>query len=217
MRKGTLLALLAASVLLILSSCGGGGGGGLCVGGVVEKRDDNSIFILIAVLQGSSSGDPVEDATLFINGTPITGLGGLFLDLGSVTINDGADVLLEVEGGGSTVSATVVMPEKPVITLPTEGLTVVGAVNAVWTSTTDPDVFGITVLDTYSAVGDYTANLAGNIRGYSMVSVFDTTVAGESYFNVSALNQAASFVGNAASDSDFAVLNTRESPGFYAD
>jgi hypothetical protein len=215
--KGTLPALLALSILLVLTGCVTNGGGGLCVGGIVEKLDTGTIFILIAVLEGSSSGAPVDDATLTINGTPIAGAGGLFMDLGSVAINDGANVLLEVEGGGSIVTTTVAMPEKPVITLPTEDLTVVGAVNASWTSISDPNTFIISVLDAYSAVGDYAHTVSGGVRGYSMVGVFDTGVAGKSYFDLSAANQATSFTGDSANDSEFAVLNTTESPGFYVD
>ena len=102
------------------------------------------------------------------------------------------------------------------ITAPTLGLTVVGAVVAGWTSITDPDAFMIDVDDVYTtAAGDYSGWESGTARSHSMLGIFDTS-SGSSEFTLSALNQTTSLSG-AAADSEFEVASSVISPTFNPD
>ncbi len=213
MRARSVLALIALSALLILSSCGGGGSRDLLVGAVVARADLGNVSVVVGLFEGSTSGPGVTGASVTVNGTPIDEVDaefspGLYMILiGGPNVTAGTDALLEIERGTTLVSATLTMPEKPVITAPTDGEAVGGPVNAIWTSTTDPDSFEVFVDDAYTSfVGDYSVSLTGAARGLLMTGIFDTA-SEDSDFTVIAVNSTTSFTGVVAPDSTFAVSN----------
>jgi len=123
-RLALITCLLAALVFTVaLPGCGGSSGGGvgdieLLVQGTVVKNYDGlgGYITLVTVAAG---GTPVSDATVTVNtiNVPNTAPGNYAL-VGGLTISTGDDVTLLVTRLTRTVTATLKMPEQPVVTQP---------------------------------------------------------------------------------------------------
>jgi hypothetical protein len=214
--KGTYSVLLVLTVLLIFSGCDTSGGGGpLYVVAAVELDDSGAASAVVMIQEGGSSGSLVADATVSINGTE---LNWFFFYLGSgLAISAGDNVTLDIQWGGSSISATLQMPEvKPTITAPVGGSASEPVdVSWTWAPGTDPDQFTITVEDTYTISADgYSASELGSARGHSIqAGTFDTSLS-EAYIEVSAIKRTTSLGADAAVGSEFYVGNTDQSPPF---
>ncbi len=212
--KRACLAMLALSVLVILSSCGGGGGGGLLVGAGVDNNDLNNTSAVIGITQG---GNPVEDAVVTINGTVIDHwLFGIYMGT-SLGIIAGDDVILDIQRGGTSISATVQMPAKPAITAPASGAQS-EPVSVAWTwATTNPDLFAISVAGLYTPGGtiddEYIGTELGSARGHSIPAGTFNTGLTTAYVTVGAVKHTTSMNG-AEAGSEFEVSNTDQSPAF---
>ena len=186
------------------------------MGAGVDNNDLDNTTALIAVMEG---GNPVEDAVVSINGTVIDHfLFGTYLAIG-LGINAGDDVILEVQRGGSSVSATLQMPAKPAITAPAGGAQSEPVpVSWTWAPATNPDMFAITVGASYTPGGalgdDYVGTELGTARAHSIPDgTFDTSLS-TAYVTVGAVVQTTSLTGDAAAGSAFEVSNTDQSPAF---
>ena len=122
--KGTLFALLVLSVLLIFAGCdtsGGGGGGLLYVVAAVETDDSGDTEAFVMITEGGLFGTLVTDATVTVNGETLTYVFLGYFGILSTPVSAGGSVTLNVQRGGSSINATLQMPEKPVITAPIGG------------------------------------------------------------------------------------------------
>jgi hypothetical protein len=113
----------------------------------VWGRDMGAYNEFVSVEQ---AGVPLSDATVTVNGVPLTYAVGSYADgyyggaLASVLAN-GQRITLEVTRGASTVTAIGSIPEMPLVTAPQDGATfgVSDDIPVSWTSTTDPDRFAV--------------------------------------------------------------------------
>ena len=221
--KGTFFVLLVLAVLLIFSGCdtNGSAGGPLFVEAVVETDDAGSTAASVMMSEGGLIGTPVTDATVTVNGTQLT-YGGvlLFWGLYAGAINPavaaGESVTLEIQRGSVSISATLQMPVKPMITAPAGGdQSEPVEVSWTWTPITDPDQFQITVDSDYRVGSeDYTGYATGTTRSHSIpTGTFDTSKS-EAYVEVSAINRTTSLGSDAAAGAEFDVGNTEKSPPF---
>lgn len=211
--KSTIFVLLVLAVLLFLTGCEEGDGGLLYVIASVERDDSGVTSAAVLLFEGGEIGAPVMDATVSINGTPLSFLFLGYFDLGGLAVNTGDSVTLDIQRGGTSISATLVMPEQPGVTEPAGG-TISEPVNVSWTSTSNPDAFVIEVADTYTlSIDDYYGEETGTARSHSIpAGTFDTDLA-SAYVEVSAVNQT-SALGSAAAGSLFLVGHADESPTF---
>jgi hypothetical protein len=214
--KATLILVTILSVLLVLSGCNGDGGGGpmYVAAGVETEETGTTTAASVIVNQGGEFGTPVSDATVTVNGTALTyfdfgGLVGIYVGSVAPAVSEQESVTLHVQRGGSSISATLQMPEKPQITAPT---TAGGpydpsqSTTVSWTSTTDPDIFTIYVEGVHTASGvDYEDLEAGSEPTHVIPS--GTFLAGKQdvVIEVSAVNKTMSLGADAEAGSVYAV------------
>jgi hypothetical protein len=213
--KGAFLSLAIVSFLLIFFGCTDGGPTLLTVAAAVEKADGGGTSALIVITEAGGFNF-VDDANVTINGTTITPLGFLGMYIGAgPAINVGGDVLLEVERGGSMVTAILQMPEKPTVNTPADGS---GSADILlswgWGGATDPDGFTIAVDSAYTIDPDgYSGNALGSDNDHTIpLGTFDTTLT-EAYVDVSAIMQTNALAGDAEA-STFMVGHTDTSEAF---
>jgi hypothetical protein len=118
----------------------------------VWGRDMGGVYDEFVSVQ--QAGIPLSDATVTVNGVPLTYAVGSYVGsyvdgyysgaLASVLAN-GQQITLEVTRGASTVTAIGSIPETPLVTAPQDGATfgVSDDIPVSWTSTTDPDRFAV--------------------------------------------------------------------------
>ena len=117
----------------------------------VWGRDMGAYDEFVSVQQ---AGIPLSDATVTVNGVPLTYAVGSYVGsyedgyysgaLASVLAN-GQLITLEVTRGASIVTAIGSIPETPLVTAPQDGATfgVSDDIPVSWTATTDPDRFAV--------------------------------------------------------------------------
>jgi len=203
-------------MLLILSGCdtSGGGGGLLYVVAAVETDDSGSTSAFVMVMQGGMSGTLVADATVTVNGTALSYFLIGYVSFSDLGISAGDSVTLNVQRGGSSINATLQMPEKPVITAPAGG-SQSEPVSVSWNIAANPDQFAISVDELYTASGnDYTGSESGTAGAHNIpIGTFDTGLA-SAYVEVTAVKETTSLGGDAEAGSVFEVGNTDESLSF---
>jgi len=134
--------------------------------------------------------------------------------LGDLGISAGDSVTLNIQRGGSSINATLQMPEKPTISAPAGGPQS-EPVNVSWTIAANPDQFVITVEDTYTASGnEYTGYESGTAGAHNIPSGTFNTGLASAYVEVTAANETTSLGGDADAGSVFDVGNTDESVSF---
>jgi hypothetical protein len=159
----------------------------------------------------------VEIANVTVNNTTIDSLGFLGMYMGAgPTIGPGEDVLLEVQRGGSTVTATLQMPEKPTVTTPGNG-SGSGDILLGWTwgGASNPDGFAVSVDSAYTIDPDgYSGNALGSDRDHTIPSGTFNTALGAAYVDVSAIMQTTALAGDVKAGSTFMVGHTDTSSAF---
>ena len=123
-------------VTFIVVGCGGNGGGDGNGGGTlyvdagVSKGTELPSGIMTFV-EVSESGTPVDNATVTVNGTniPSKGSNGEYELFGTLVIDSGDYITLDIRHETKRVGATLFMPELATITSPTAGGSPYGALS----------------------------------------------------------------------------------------
>lgn len=180
----------------------------------VETDDAGNTIVLVVITEGGPFGTLVSDATVTVNSETINPFFIGYFGTLTTSVSEGGNVTLDIQRGGASISATLQMPEKPVITAPAAGPDT-EPVDVAWTSTSNPDQFTIYVADTYTDSGiEYEDYETGSSRAHQIpAGTFDTTL-GAAYVEVSAVTQTTSLGGDVESGSVFGVENTDRSAAF---
>jgi hypothetical protein len=206
--------------LLGLPGCGGDGDG---------LNADGALFILAEVDKGIESYTPPSDvtsaafvatsmdvmsnsvtnATVTINGTSASYIMFGYMTQGAPSINVDEDVEIIVDRGENAITATLPMPEKPVITTPADNSwhDSNSTINVQWnTLSTTPDMIIFEIKEFYTVSGDdYTTELAGTATSHSIPA--GTLLSGISgiEINVYSVNLTTNFTGSVIVGSFYTV------------
>ena len=180
---GLFFRALFAGLLIIglvgLPGCGG------------EGLDSDALYILSEVNKGDDSYTPpsdvtsatfvatsmdlfsnsVTDATVTVKNTNAPYFMVGYITQGTPAISEGEDVDIMVARGENTVTATLPMPEKPVITSPADDSShdADSRIDVQWTLSTTPDLIFFEIEDSDTVSGDdYTDQLAGTATSHSI-------------------------------------------------
>lgn len=113
--------------------------------------------------------DPVLDATVTVNGTPLSngGTSGTYSGELPAWLSPGETLTLVVQIGDSTITGVDVVPEPPVVTEPADASEFgpLDAIHVAWTSSTDPEIFAVRV--EFSGSGERW-DVSGDLRSFDI-------------------------------------------------
>ena len=213
-------------VTFIVVGCGGGGGGDGNGGGTlyVDAGVSKGTMLpsgIMTFVEVSESGTPVDNATVRVNGTtiPSKGSNGEYELFGTLVIDAGDDVILDVTYDTKNVGATLLMPELATITAPTTLGGPYGAqigINITWdTFVTTPDLIQIFIdgADTVSG-SPYIDIFAGTATLHTIPAYTLKNGLSDIILAVISANRTSSLGADAASGSQFGVGHQSPSQPF---
>ena len=207
--------------LLGLPSCGGEGldSDALYILSEVNKGDDSYIppsDVTSATFVATSMdilSNSVTDATVTVKNAnaPYFMIG--YITQGTPAISEGEDVDITVVRGENTVTATLPMPEKPVITSPADDSwhDANSQINVQWTLSTTPDLIFFEIEKSYTVSGeDYTAQLAGTATSHSIPAGTLRASINGIEINVYSVNMTSDFTGTIITGSIYATSHVTQ-------
>jgi len=212
---GKIFILLVAAALLSFSGCKNGENGGAILDVAAEvETEDSGTQVAVVIFEGIN---PVMDATVTVNGENVP---HLFLGIYTntiTTVSAGQTATLDIQRSGSTINASLTMPQRPTVTEPTSGT--YDASNALlvqWGSVSPtPDSIGVIVDKSNTVSGvDYEVFLSGSSNSHSIPgNTLKTSISGITV-QVGSVNSTTSLGSFAAAGSTFLVVNVDDSDSF---
>jgi hypothetical protein len=217
-------------VTFIVVGCDGSGG----IDGNGDGNGDGTLYVDAGVSKGtmlpsgimtfvevSESGTPVDNATVRVNITPIPSesSNGEYELFGTLVIDAGDDVILDITHETKKVGAALLMPEPATITAPTAGGSPYGAltdINITWVKfDPPPDLIQIFIDGAYTVSGSpYIDIFAGTATLHTIPANTLKNGLSDIILAVISANRTSSLGADAASGSQFGVAHQSQSEPF---